>query len=275
MKDVLQKSAGNYEPRGRLDPEGFERHVSFHTYLPPVDLAAFIEHFWIIRWEDVSQTYHSEEVMHRPYVDIFVSREQSGIQGTFRGKRTYVAEGSGRIIGVRLRPGAFHAFWDGEIAGLQDKILDLQRVFPEIESPTIEHLLTLDDDAAIHQLLNLVRMKQPQPDANIELINEIITAIETDESLQTVTTVAKAFSRSERWLQQLFQDYVGIGLKWLMQRHRLLAAAKQIRETDKPNWAAIAYDLGYSSQQHFIADFKQVLGQTPRQYKKALNDFNR
>jgi AraC-like DNA-binding protein len=90
-------------------------------------------------------------------------------------------------------------------------------------------------------------------DANIELINEIIAAIETDESLRTVTAVAKAFDRSERWLQQLFQDYVGIGLKWLLQRHRLLAAAQQIRDSDQPNYAAIAYGLGYSSQQHFIS----------------------
>jgi AraC-like DNA-binding protein len=270
MKNVLQKSAGSYKPRGRLDPAGFERHVSFYTYLPPADLAPFLEHFWTIRWDNIEKTYHSEEVMHRPYVDVFVSMQQSGIQGTFRGKRTYVAAGSGRIVGIRFRPGAFHAFWDGSLADLQDKILDVQRVFPQINSHYIEYLLTLDDQAAIHELLKLVQAKHPQPDANIELINEIITAIETDESLQTVTAVAKAFSRSERSLQQLFQDYIGIGLKWLLQRHRLLAAAEQIRETDRPHWAAIAYDLGYSSQQHFITDFKQVLGKTPQRYKKDL-----
>ena len=270
MSDVLQKSADNYEPRGRLDPAGFERHVSFHTYVPPADLASFIDHFWTIRWDDVDKAYHSEEVMHRPYVDVFVSMQQSGIQGTFRGKRTYVAAGRGRIVGIRFRPGAFHAFWDGALADLQEKILALQKVFPQADDRYIEHLLTLDDEAVIHKLLNLIRAKHPQPDANIELINEIITAIEIDKSLQTVTAVAKTFARSERWLQQLFQDYVGMGLKWLLQRHRLLAAAEQIRETNEPNWAAIAYELGYSSQQHFITDFKQVLGKTPRQYKKEL-----
>src|SRR5262245_14407731 len=272
MKDVLQKSAGNYEPRGRLDPVGFERHVIFHTYLPPADLTLFIEHFWTIRWDEADNTYYSEEVMHRPYVDIFVSRQQSGIQGTFRGKRIYVAAGSGRIVGIRFRPGAFHAFWGGALADLQDKIIDLQQVFPQINSRYIEHLLTLDDQAVIQDLLKLVRAKHPQRDANIELINEIITAIETDESLQTVTAVAKAFGRSERWLQQLFQDYIGIGLKWMLQRHKLLAAAQQIRESEQPDWAAIAYDLGYSSQQHFITAFKQVLGKTPLQYKKALTE---
>jgi len=270
MNDVLQKPADDYKPRGRLDPSGFERHVDFHTYLPPVDLAPFIEHFWTIRWEEADTTYYSEEVMHRPYVDVFVSRQQSGIQGTFRGKRIYVAAGRGRIVGIRFRPGAFHAFWEGTLTSIQDKYIDLQHVFPEADSRYIEQLLTLEDQAVIHELLELLRAKHPQPDANIELINEIIIAIETDERLKTVTAVGKAFGRSERWLQQIFLDYVGIGLKWLLQRHRLLAAAEQIREIDEPNWAAIAYDLGYSSQQHFITDFKQVLGKTPRQYKKDL-----
>lgn len=270
MNDVLQKSAENYEPRGRLDPAGFERYVSFQTYSPPVDLAPFIEHFWTIHWDNINHAYNSEEVMHRPYVDVFVSKQQSGIQGTFRGKRIYVAVGSGKIVGVRFHPGAFHVFWDGTLMDLQDKIIDLQQAFPQMDSNYIEHLLTLDEQAVLDDLIKLLRAKHPQPDENIELINKIITAIETDEGMQTVTAVAKAFSRSERWLQQLFQDYVGIGLKWLLQRHRLLAAAEQIRASDKPNWATIAYDLGYSSQQHFIADFKQVLGKTPRQYKKDL-----
>jgi AraC-like DNA-binding protein len=272
MKNVLQKPADNYEPRGRLDPAGFERHVSFRTYVPPADLVPFIEHVWTIRWDKVGATYHSEEVMHRPYVDVFISLQQSGIQGTFRGKRTYVAAGSGRIVGIRFRPGAFHAFWDGALADVQDKILDVQQVFPQLDTRYIEHLLTLDDQAAIHDLLQLVRAKYPQSDANIELINAIISAIETDESLQTVTAVAKAFSRSERGLQLLFREYAGIGLKWLLQRHKLLAAAQQIRESDQPNWATIAYDLGYSSQQHFITAFKQVLGKTPLQYKKELTE---
>ena len=270
MKDVLQKPADSYEPRGRLDPVGFERHVSFHTYLPPADMAPFVDHFWTIRWDEAGSTYHSEEVMHRPYVDVFVSTQQSGIQGTFRGKRTYVAAGRGRIVGIRFRPGAFHAFWEGALADLQDKILDVRQVFPQAESRYLEHVSILDDQAAIHELLKLVRAKHPQQDANIELINEIIAAIETEEVLQTVTAVAQAFGKSERWLQQLFQNYVGIGLKWLLQRHRLLGAAEQIRESDQPDWAAIAYDLGYSSQQHFITDFKKVLGKTPRQYKKEL-----
>ena len=268
MEDVLQKSADNYEPRGRLDPIGYEQHVRFRTYVPPNDLAPFVAHGWTIRWEHAGGTYYAEEVMHRPYTDVFVSLQQSGIQGTFRGKRTYGAAGSGRIVGVRFRPGAFHAFWSGAIAELLDSIIDVQRVFPQADGRYIEQLLACDDQTAIDALFQLLRAKNPQADVNIELIHAIIIAVETDESLWTVSAVAKAFGRSERWLQQLFRDYIGLGLKWLLQRNRLLAAVQHIRESDQPNWATIAYDLGYSSQQHFITAFKQVVGKTPLQYKK-------
>ena len=270
MDEVLQKPAENYDPRGRLDPAGFANQVRFQMYPPPADLAPFIEHFWIIEWDDKVDPYHSDELMHRPYVDVFFSLPESGIQGTFRGKRTYVADGVGRIIGIRFRPGAFHAIWNGALADLQDRVVELAHVFPEADGSYIEHLLSLDNASAIAMLQNLIRSKRPQQDANIDLINEIILAVETNEDLQTVAAVGHAFARSDRWLQQLFQDYVGIGLKWQLQRYKLLAAAKLIRETDQPIWSSIAYDFGYSSQQHFNTHFKKVVGKTPLQYKRDL-----
>lgn len=259
-----------YDPRGRLDPAGFARHVQFRTVPPPADLQRFIEHFWVIRWDSTFGHYDSDEVMHRPYVDIFLSVQESGIQGTFRGKRTYSAAGSGRIIGVRFRPGGFHAFWGGRMADLQDKVVPLTSVFAWADAKGIAAILAQDDEAAIATLLDRLRAAAPVADDTLEEINAIISAVETVEGLTTVAAVGEAFERSERWLQQAFRDHLGIGLKWLLQRKRLLAAAAEIRSSDEPDWVGIAYELGYSSQQHFITDFRTVLGATPVQYHKRL-----
>jgi AraC-like DNA-binding protein len=259
-----------YEPRGRLDPAGFERHVQFRMDPAPADLAPFIVHFWVIRWDSALGHYDSDEVMHRPYVDVFLSAQESGIQGTFRGKRTYSAAGSGRIIGIRFRPGAFHAFWPGEMADLQDKVVPLTQVFPGADGPGIKAILAHDDDAAIAAMM--AKLSPPPADDTIALINQIIAAVETDEDLTTVAAVAEAWGKSDRWLQQTFRDYLGIGLKWLLQRKRLIAAAAEIRASQDPDWADIAYGLGYASQQHFITDFRTVLGATPVQYKKGLTE---
>lgn len=269
-KPVFQKPAEVYEPRGRLDPAGFARHVQFRTVAPPAELAPFVVHCWIIRWDSALGHYDSSEVMHRPYVDVFLSSQESGIQGTFRGKRTYSAAGSGRIIGVRFRPGAFHAFWRGEMADLQDKVVGLGQVFPWGDADGIKAILALDDDGAVAAVMEHLLAGLPEPDETIGLINEIIGEVESDEELTSVAAVAAAYGKSERWLQQVFRDYLGINLKWLLQRKRLIAAAETIRESEEPDWAGIAYDLGYSSQQHFITDFRTVLGATPVQYKKGL-----
>lgn len=264
---VLQKPAERYDPRGRLDPAGYEHHASFRSVPPPADLARFIEHFWVVRWEGIEGTYDNAEVMHRPYVDVFVAADDAGIQGTFRGKRIYKASGTGRVFGARFLPGAFRKFWSGELSNLQDQVLPIQDVFSNAD---VTALRVEDDDLAIERLTALLRDVGAQPDDNVALINRIIAATEAENGPRTVSDVAKAFGRSERWVQQLFRDYIGVGLKWLLQRQRLLAAAAMIRTIDNPDWADIAYALGYASQQHFITDFRNVLGETPVQYKAGL-----
>jgi len=167
---VLQKSAEDYEPKGHLDPAGYQQHITFHTYAPPANLAPFIDHFWVISWDRAGQQpYISEQVMHRPYVDVYVSRSESGVQCTFRGKRAYKAKGADRIIGARFRPGAFHAFWQGSLAGLHDKTIDIGQVFPEADTQFVEHILSMDDQAAVRVLATLIQAKIPRPDSNIDL----------------------------------------------------------------------------------------------------------
>lgn len=268
MAHVLQESAESKKPRGHLDPNSFDRHIEFHTYLPPKELAPFLEHFWTLAWHDMSKPYYSEQVMHRPSVDLFLSAEGSGIQGTFRNVRTYTAQGTGRIIGVRFLPGAFHTVWPGAMAALQDTNQPLESVFPEIDSAA---LLALDDAGAIADLTKILANRLPARDDNVAIINKIITIAETSETPQTFHDIARTLKKSDRWIQQLFQDYVGVGLKWMLQRRKLLAAAQTIRDTPSPDWSAIAYDLGYSSQQHFITDFRKAVGKTPTQYKKSVS----
>lgn len=271
MNPVLQKSATIHRSDERLDPAGFERHITFQTYVPPVSLASFVKHFWILSWDRAGQQpYISEQVMHRPYVDVYLSRHDSGIQCTFRGKRDYAAVDTGRIVGARFSPGAFRAIWHESLADMHNETIALQTVFPEAGHTFIEHTLALPDEAAVGALAELILAHNPQPDPNIGLINEIITLVET-ENLPTVRDVAQRLGRSERRVQQLFQEYVGIGLKWQLQRIKLLQAARFIRENSDFTWSDLAYDLGYSSQQHFITDFKRVLGRTPMQYKRELD----
>lgn len=119
---------------------------------------------------------------------------------------------------MRFRPGAFHAFWCGEMADLQDKVVPLTEAFPWADAAGVASILGLDDEGAIAELQALIRGRLPRPDQTIALINEIIGEVETDDDLITVAAVAAAYGKRDRWLQQVFRDYLGINLKWLLQR---------------------------------------------------------
>ncbi|GLQ54043.1 helix-turn-helix domain-containing protein [Devosia nitrariae] len=267
---VFQKPAEPYEPRGRLDPASFDRNVNFQTLAPPPALEFFLEHLWIISWEGLEGTYRSAQVMHRPYVDVFVGKESDGIQGTFRGRRIYEAKGTGRIVGARFKPAAFRCFWPGEMSNLQDAMMPIASAFPRYDEPYRNAIRAAPETEAVGLLADLIATASPKEDANVLLVNDIIAAVEADEEMATVAGVARAFRHSERWLQQLFKDYLGVGLKWFLKRRRLLAAAERMREEGEVDWAGLAYELGYSSQQHFITDFRLVVGETPVEYRAGV-----
>ena len=75
---------------------------------------------------------------------------------------------------------------------------------------------------------------------------------------------------SERRLQRLFSAYVGIGPKWVIQRCRLIEAAERLAEGAELDSAALAQELGYFDQAHFIRDFRGIVGRPPADYARSV-----
>ncbi|MFT4216397.1 MAG: helix-turn-helix transcriptional regulator [Micropruina sp.] len=80
-----------------------------------------------------------------------------------------------------------------------------------------------------------------------------------------VAEVADPFGFSERALQRLALNRVGLTPKWLIQRRRLHDAVAQLKAGDR-SLADVAADLGYVDQAHFTHDFRTVTGLTPGRY---------
>nr|WP_242594970.1 helix-turn-helix domain-containing protein [Corallococcus exiguus] len=71
-------------------------------------------------------------------------------------------------------------------------------------------------------------------------------------------------------MQRLFNRYVGVNPKWVIQRYRLHEAAERLRETPPPELARLALELGYFDQAHFIRDFRRIVGCTPAGYARQV-----
>jgi AraC-like DNA-binding protein len=89
-----------------------------------------------------------------------------------------------------------------------------------------------------------------------------------ETTILKVDNLIERFNYSKRTLQRLFRQYVGVSPKWIIQRYRLHEAAEQIASGQAENWPALAVDLGYFDQAHFIRDFKAIVGQSPAEYAR-------
>ena len=56
------------------------------------------------------------------------------------------------------------------------------------------------------------------------------------------------FGIGKRHLQRLFNRYVGVSPKWVIQRYRLHEVLEQIKRDETVDWAELAQDLGYFDQ---------------------------
>jgi AraC-like DNA-binding protein len=270
IDDVFQKTADmpSVPHQGVLYQQDFADHYRVRHYAVAPQLQPYIEYIWVISWElPPGESRQSPAILPDPQINIYFEGTDAGVQGVFTTRRAYEAKGSAKVAGARFRPAGFYAFWPHPAAELTDRNLPLAAIFPEADARFAMTLLALEDDQVAARIEALLQTVQPLPDANITLAQTILAAIRDDMSLQTVAAVAKKFAKSERAVQQLFQTYVGVGVKWALLRSRLLDALEQVRSGNRPDWPVLALELGYNSQAHFITDFKRVMGVTPTEYE--------
>ena len=78
-----------------------------------------------------------------------------------------------------------------------------------------------------------------------------------------------SFYRSERQIQRLFKEYMGINPKAYQRIMRFRSTWENVMNSSQPDWAQMAYAMGYADQAHLIRDFKTLSGVTPRKAYSA------
>lgn len=275
--DVLKKTAPSdddntsaneiaAQPKEVLNPLLAAQQYSVRMYPATAEWAEIVTQYWVLRWDRRNQPPFVTEVLASPNINLTFMPEGARITGVNTGKYTYTLHDSGTILGVTFQPGAFYPYWKRSLHHLRNTAIAAVEVFPEISDAVNAEVIAMRDDAEMIARAEAILLARRLPnDPNVQLIQAIISAVDT-ESMLSVRDIARQFGRSERSLQMLFQVYVGVGLKWMLQRVRLQRAAALAIQLDAPDWAAMALELGYSDQAHFVNDFKRIIGQPPAQY---------
>jgi AraC-like DNA-binding protein len=256
---------------GIIDADDFNKHFQLHCYKPTPDLEPFVEHIWVQRQRQPFPPLPKPpiEILSGPNIYLFFTKQTAFIHSITRHAFEYDAFASPVIAGVKFRPGGFYPFLHMPVSELDTNMPAITSIFPGATKTFRKALLNQSDEIIVSGLETLLQSRQPEGNKSLELVTKILCALDTDPSLRTVGSIARAFHISERSLQLLFRTHVGVGLKWVINRKRLLETIGQVKERSRSSQAEVAAELGYNSQSHFTREFKNTTGQLPSRYLKS------
>lgn len=266
---------------GVLWPGDARRHFALTRPSAHPDLSPWIERYWTVRWDLPAGTSYTSTVLTHPSVHLSVESGTGPRHGyampaaLLHGvvSRTFTVEltGTGRVFGVKFRPGGFGAFTGRDVASLTDRVVPLDDVFGDAARDLQRDVLAADDDEATRIVDAFLLERRAVPDERYEQLLDIVAGMLADRELVTVQAVTERFGVTPRTLQRLFRRYVGVGPKWVLQRFRLHDAQLLLESGEAPDLATLAAELGWSDQAHFSRDFHATVGAPPGRYAASAS----
>ena len=262
----MEKTAPNIAPAsGLINHRVSMAHFDLIRIGPSDALKPFVENYWIILWDLSGKPDYVQENLPHPSINLVVDpMGQSGIFGAQNHKFVYRLSGAGRIFGVKFWPGAFYNFYGAAVKELGGTHVEIEKVFGIHDAELDKKFLQVNDP--IHLSASIEKMlldQQPILDFGAREARRLVEIVSKAPAIVRVSELAKIAQLSERSLQRLFDTYVGVSPKWVIDRYRMLAAVDALNRGEQINLTDLAHQLGYFDSAHFGRAFKALTGISP------------
>ncbi len=260
---------------GILDFGEALRSFSLRRLPPSAVLAPWVETYWEVRWELPSGAAHRQTNLSHACCNAVAEEDGAWLYGV--PGPTFVREisGTGRVFGIKFRPGAFYPWFRKPLRPFFDRRVPLSEAFGEA-AETWRAQVAAEEDFSRRAGLTEALFATLRPSALPGEAVRCAALIVADRTLLRVEDACAATGYDRRGLQRLFRREVGASPKEVIRRYRLMEAAERLAKEDDLSGGDLAYSLGYADQAHFIRDFKAVTGVSPAAYRKRQNlEWNR
>jgi AraC-like DNA-binding protein len=259
---------------GILHERAAREHFRYAEAAPSAELAPFVEHYWIVRWDLTGRPPYRQWVLPFPSVNVtFTGHAEPDrdarcrVAGVPKGRFSELLSGAGRVVGARFRPGGFRPFLSAPVASITGRFVPVPVVYGEAGRTLSEAVLAGSDEEAVAALDRFLRSFGAVRDADADLVARLVDRA-ADAATTRVDRLAVESGVGMRRLQRLFHDHVGVGPKWVIRRYRLHEAAARAAAGGELDWVGLATELGYSDQAHLTRDFTALIGDPPARYAR-------
>jgi AraC-like DNA-binding protein len=254
----------------------------YHTFAPQQHLLSFIKCFWtldaaagpeltrqrIVPDGCMEMIFHHGD-LYRQYIsnDHFIIQPRSFVFGQILQPLEIEPTGRTGIFAARFQPNGFVPFSSLPLSEMENRAVPLEELFGS-QGPKLEQAVLAasnsEDRISILESFFLQKLSDP---LSIDRITR--SCVETILELKGQLSVKELSDRlniNRRQLERKFSSVIGISPKQLSKIIRLQSALKLMADQQVTSLTSLAHDGDYYDQAHFIKDFKEFTGMSPKQF---------
>lgn len=262
----------------------FESHDSLRfQVLPPCDeLRPFIRYYWVLKCppnapfiEEYLAPDGFEEIIYSYGAGFLRTEVEASTRSSSTLNGSYVVPcktfgvscsrlGALNMVGVKLWPNALHALSDHSMKDLKGSALPLRDFSCRTLSTLEDQLYEASSESSIRDCLDTAFKKAFRAHSAAPLVEYSLRKIFDERGGATIDSILKGAGCHYRTLEKNFQRTVGLSPKSLAKVVRFKHAFDRL--TSERLGSGTWCEFGYYDQSHFIRDFKQFTGTTPRKF---------
>lgn len=244
-------------------------HFQLTRFEPSEDLNEQIEHHWMVLHDLGDRPPYTQKNLSHPSQHIVINpKGETGLFGAASGVFTYTQSGTGRVFGTKFRPGMFRPYFGRAVSALTDTCLPVETTFDRSSAELSETFAGLNDPLQMAgRMEEMIRRKPVRADAKATRARAIVEYIEASPEVISAAGLAAQFGLTVRTLQRLFDDYIGLSPKWVIDRYRMLEAVEALNAGAADGLTELAHRLGYFDQAAFNHAFEKLTGEAPSHFR--------
>lgn len=171
------------------------------------------------------------------------------------------------IFSVRFHPNGFLPFATIPIKEMKNTAVSLEKLFGKDGQEIEEKILTANSTSKRIKLIEAFLLNRLTDTKTIDrMVKSTVTTILTANGQFSIDELSKQTNINRRQLERKFSSAIGLSPKQLSKTIRLQATLKILLNKKFTSLTALAYENKYYDQAHFIKDFKELTGFTPKEF---------
>jgi hypothetical protein len=257
--------------------------MNYQTFQPHPDLASFVKCYWTLEVPAETDAQRQliipdgcidmifilgDDVKRYTTGDEFILQPRDMVLGQIT--EPFFVEPTGYVhsFAIRFYPYGFANFVTTPIQQLANKETPITQLFGEkLSKELAQKIVQATDTQGRIQIAESFLLNKLNDKATIDsIVKTTLDTILLTKGSTPINAILKDDLSKRRQLERKFIKQIGISPKQLGKVIRLQAALKLLLNRQSENLTTIAYESEYYDQAHFIKDFKEFTGTTPKDF---------